>query len=377
MKILFSCGSSSWGGLEMQIPLLARALRDRGHALTLLCPPDSVIAQEMSSTGFPVLPLPGGKRHIAGNIVSVAHFLRGGRYDILHAHVSEDIRVLSPARALACRDTPFFITRHMGVKHARRDVLHRLLYRQVRRIFAVSSYVADGVRAALPVPPDCVAVLPPGIDLNRFQPDRYDGAQARAALGLDPGRPVVGMLGRITPMKGHAEFLEAVRRLRDGGRDVNFVVAGGCGDGDRERTYTENIHALARRLGLADAVRFIGFAPEPAVVFAALEVFVFPSHLEAFGLSLVEAMAMGLPAVACAAGGVLDIVEDGRTGLLVPPGDPASLALAIGRLLDDPAGRIRLGHAARAASPRWDIARIAASHDAEYARALAGAPVSA
>lgn len=364
------------GGLEMQIPLLAAALRDRRHELTILCPAGSAIARAMTGAGFPVHPLSGDKRNLCSNILTIARLLRDGEYDVLHAHGNEDLRVISPALALAGRGTPFMITRHMGVKHVRRDVLHQWLYRKVCRLCAVSNYVAEGVRIALPIRSDRITVLPPGIDRARFQPHPDHKLPAQQVLGLDGSQPVVGMLGRVTPMKGHAEFLEAACRLRDARREVQWVVAGGCGAGHADQVYYHAIQDLVKRRPGADRVHFIGFAAQSAAVLQAFDIFVFPSHLEAFGLSLVEAMAMGLPVVACAAGGVLDIVADGDTGLLVPPRDPTALAVAIGRLLDDPGLRQRLGQAAREASARWDIARIAERYEIEYTRCAASDPVS-
>jgi len=156
--------------------------------------------------------------------------------------------------------------------------------------------------------------------------------------------------GRLTPWKGQDDFLRAAAIVAERHPEARFLVVGDCVSSEAERAsdaaYRDDLHALADRLGIAHLVRFTGYRDDVPAVMNALDVFVLPSHFEPFGIVVLEAMAAARPIVATAAGGVPDIVDDGREALLVPPQAPEALAEAVARLLDDPALADRLGRAA-------------------------------
>jgi glycosyltransferase involved in cell wall biosynthesis len=179
-------------------------------------------------------------------------------------------------------------------------------------------------------------------------PQRAERAAARAALGLDAGSVVVAVLGRISAWKGQdvavAALGDPARRDRD---DVVLLVAGAPWRGEErhERALRED----AARLGIADRVRFAGFVADVDLVYGAADVVAVPSKQpDPFPNAALEAAAAGCCVVASAHGGLPEMLDDGRTGLLVPPGDPAALAAAIAGLADDPERRERIGAAARA-----------------------------
>lgn len=220
-------------------------------------------------------------------------------------------------------------------------------------VFAVSRFTAAAVRG-LGVPAERVVVAPNGVDLGRFRPT--DAGPLRRRLGLD-GRRVVLSAGRLIRRKGFDTLLRAFAALPRSLPPPALVIAG---DGpDRGR-----LEALARGLGVP--ARFLGRVADddlPAL-YSAADVFVLAAReepngdVEGFGLVLLEAAACGTPAVACRSGGVPDAVDDGVTGLLVPPDDPAALAGALSRVLSD--GELRrwlsCGARARAARSGWEVA---------------------
>lgn len=180
-----------------------------------------------------------------------------------------------------------------------------------------------------------VTVVPYGVDLERFQPPQRDSARS--------GEVVIGSVGRLSREKGLDVLLDAFARLPQNGASVRLVVAG---DGPLRG----KLEAQAQRLGIASRVEFRGEVPHDAVpdVLAELDIFVMPSRAEGFGVAALEASAMELPVVASRIHGIPDVVRDGRTGLLVPPGDAGALASAIARLVGDRTLRDELGRAGRA-----------------------------
>jgi glycosyltransferase involved in cell wall biosynthesis len=191
-------------------------------------------------------------------------------------------------------------------------------------------------------------VVHPGIDPAPFE--SADRRGARAELGQDGDGPLVGMLARFDAWKGHQVFLDAAARVARHRGEVRFVMVGGamnasqlphvgrCRDAALERR---------RRLGLEARVSVIGHREDVPRVLAALDVLVCPSDHEPFGMVVLEALAAGTPVVASDSGGPSEILEDGRSGLLFPTGDPEALAGTLLRLLDEPGLQQALAGAGR------------------------------
>lgn len=178
-----------------------------------------------------------------------------------------------------------------------------------------------------------------GIDLDRFTPGP-PAVNLRLALGLQPGVPVVGSIGRFVAYKGYHHLLEAAGLVRERIPEARWVLVG---DGELRGA----LEGQCRALGLEGIVRFAGWQERIAEHLALFDLFVLPSLGEHFGRVLLEAMAMAKAVVATNAGGVPEIVRDGETGVLVPPADPAAMAAAVVSLLQDPVAVARMGAAGR------------------------------
>lgn len=189
--------------------------------------------------------------------------------------------------------------------------------------------------------PSRVAVLHPGVDTDRFVPGPA-ATEVRQRLGGVDGSPLVGILGRLDPEKGIDVVVDAVSRLPG----VRLAVVGAPHDPDT--AYRDRVRCQAEAL-LGDRVCFVPPTDDVVGVLRALDVLVSASWAEPYGLTVVEAQACGVPVVATAAGGVPEIVDDGRTGVLVTPGDADAMAAAITRLLPpDSVERAKVVAAARA-----------------------------
>ena len=199
----------------------------------------------------------------------------------------------------------------------------------------------------------------------------HDGTPVGPVTAVVPGGPpVVGLVGRITRWKGQHVFLDAAERVRAAFPDARFRIVGSVMFD--ERAYEAELHAQVARLGLGSAVEFTGFRADVGAAMADLAVLVHASvTAEPFGQVVIEAMALGRPVVATAGGGVLEIVDDGVTGLLVPMGDAAAMAAAIGRLLGDPGRAERMGAAGeRRVRERFSIERTARAVEQYHAELL-------
>jgi glycosyltransferase involved in cell wall biosynthesis len=209
----------------------------------------------------------------------------------------------------------------------------------------MSSLIRDELLAA-GCRPDRVHLIPHGVDTGRFRPA---GTEERAALRRPLGWPqdacVVTYTGRLLRGKGLETLVEAFGVVAAHHPSAYLAIVG-SGEGQALSVEGE-LRSAVTASGLGERIAFTGRMDAVEDALRASDVFAFPSEFEALGLSLIEAGACGLPAVASRTGGIVDVVEDGRSGWLVPPGDTAALALALGRLLDDPGERERLGARAR------------------------------
>lgn len=187
------------------------------------------------------------------------------------------------------------------------------------------------------------AVVHNGLDLVQFAAP-LDGRALRQTLNIPADAPLVGMVGRLRPWKGQHRFIEMAARVRQAWPDTHFVIVGGAPLGEAD-SYLAQLHQQAAALNLAHCLHFTGHLSDVRAALAALDVFVHPGDPEPFGLVNIEAMASGKPVVAFAHGALPEIVADGQTGRLVPPGNIGALADAVGALLANPAERQRLGQA--------------------------------
>jgi glycosyltransferase involved in cell wall biosynthesis len=238
----------------------------------------------------------------------------------------------------------------------------------VHRLASTVVCVSEGVRRQMAEVCRRLHVIYDGFDLDRFLARPVADPQAiRARYGLAETARVVACVGGIQRRKGQLDLVEAAALRALNFPDVVFVLAGAAGDAEYLAVLQERIAAL----GLGDRFRLIGFEPEVRDLLAVSTALVHPSHSEGFGLAILEAMAVGLPVVATLCGGPEELIEDGVSGLLVPPQNPPALAAALRRVLGDPAMARRLGAAAAARARAFSLEATARGMEEIYRELLA------
>lgn len=280
--------------------------------------------------------------------------MREHRVDLVHAN--NDVasnRDAIVAAALGRRPVVVHMRWLPDYHEPSRRKIDRLLARRVDRLICMS-HAIERASAPLGVPATRRLVLDDPFDTSDYR--RPASPAVRASLGLADGDRAVVLLARIIPWKGQDVLLRALPAVLADHPDAVAVLVGEATD-DKGRRYRAELEALVAELGIGGRVRFAGARRDVADVLAAAEVVVHCSTTpEPFGRVVVEAMAAGRPVIAADAGGVPEIVDAERTGLLVAPGDPEALAAAVGRLLDDPEATAELGRrAGEAVAARFTI----------------------
>lgn len=342
MKILYSCLSKSWGGMEMFTLSAVKHLLKKNIIVELLCIRESRIHIEATNLGLIAHPITiWGKIHPFGSIKTAA-LIRSGGFDLIHTQASKDLWVLSPALNLLKKEIPLIFTKQMGSYIVKKDFLHRLIYKKVTYACAISNAVMKNLIDTCPIDPANVILLHNGIDTDKFSPSHGCREKIRNEFSIGE-KILVGMLGRFSPGKGHEEFLSAAKELIKKHNDLIFMIVGEASRGEND--YEARIKNIASEYGL-DNIVFTGFRSDIPEILSAMDIFVFPSHSEAFGIALTEAMAMGIPSVCSNSEGVLDIAVDGETSYLFENKSSTDLALKIEQLIDSPDKRIQFGKAA-------------------------------
>lgn len=342
MRILHVIDSLKIGGAEMLLVDLLRAIQREGHSSKVAYFTPGPLGRELDALNVPVHRL---SRHGLADpraVVRLLDLIRRWRPDVVHTHLTKSDLTGQFAAALG-RAPARVSTAHNTDPWRRRRLLtrtNRLITRGCQRVIAVSSEVRDYLVSLEAYPPEKIVTVENGIDLQRFDPSRQQPMDRAAVWGFGNEHPVIGVVGRLEPQKGHSVFLEAAARVTAEAPAARFVV---IGDGSLRPT----LEAQRDRLGLTGCVAFAGVLQDVPAALAALDVVAFPSLWEGLPVALLEAMAMERPIVATAVGGMVGVLRDGVTGLLVAPGEHDELARGLLQVLHDPALARRLGTQAR------------------------------
>jgi glycosyltransferase involved in cell wall biosynthesis len=337
-----------WGGQPNRILTEARVLAELGQEVWVAGPRGCMLCQRAKAAGIRVfddLELARGfrPRSQLRDLRRLRDLFERERFDVIHPHGSQDTwlsviaaRGLSPRPALVrTRHNTFPIATHSA---------NRWLHRRLDWVITIAPQVDELVTARGMYPAERVTAIYSAPDLNRFTP-REASNELRRELGLPEGAPVIGMVARLAPEKGHDLFLGAAAEVARDFPVARFMLVG-------EGRSKPEIEARIAELGLGDRVILCGFRSDVPELVALMDVFALtPTAGESLGTSILEALAMEKPVVATQVGGTGESVRDGATGFLVRPGSKAEQTLAIAealkRLLADPDLRRRMGQAGR------------------------------
>ncbi len=334
---------------------LSRALAGRGHRVLVGCRPGTVLAALAAEAGLPVVPFDFSR--FGGLARDFAATMAAERVDVVNSHGTRDRRALTWLRWRGGLPQAFVVTRRTMPLTSPAELLAVGL--SADRTIAVSDAVARALKRRWH-PAGRLRVVSNGIDLARVDAGLApeDEAAARAAVGAVDGRPVVLVVARL---KDQHVLLRAIRALE---RPMVLAFVGIEPD--------ETLLALARLVPERHRVVFVPFTPRPLAFYRLATLVALPSRIEGLSQVLLEAMALGLPVAASAAGGNAELIRDRETGLLVPPLDPPAWGEALTRLLQEPALAARLAAAGRARVRRdFTLERTAARTEDVYREALA------
>jgi glycosyltransferase involved in cell wall biosynthesis len=334
-RVIHLASAREWRGGQRQVLLLAAALGRLGVDQLVVTSRDSRLAALLAEARVPVEAVPWRRGQ---SLAALLAAIRAARLTpaLFHAHDSHALVLASVASRFA-RRTPVVATRRTDYPLRRGGFWVR-----ADRVIAISGAVRDRLAAGA-VAVDRIALVPDGIDLAATA-GRTPGS-IRQELGLPALGPLAVQVGALTADKDHGTLIRAAARLHRTVPDLHWAIAGAG-------PLRDSLETLARNEGVHSVISFVGHIEDPLPLIAAADVFVSSSAHEGLGSTILDAMALGRPIVATAAGGVADLLGSGA-GLLVPVGAADALGAAVGRVLTDPSLRSALSAKARSEVRRY------------------------
>jgi glycosyltransferase involved in cell wall biosynthesis len=326
LSILHISTARSWRGGEQQIAYLIAELAKQNTQQFVVCIKDAPLYKWCLNNNIPAKGLKKRSSLDLSFAYKLKKYSQKNNIQIWHSHDSHAHGFGVYANALFGANTPLIVSRRVDFPVASSSLsAFKYNHPSVKKILCVSAAIANIVKAKLKNP-SVVDVVYSAIDNNKFN-DLKKG-QLRAELGLTPQDKIIGNIAALADHKDHSTFIDCAEILLRNNPEFKFVIAG---DGELR----ESLEAKAALKGLSDKIFFLGFRADVPDVIADFNIFLFTSKTEGLGTSILDAFAAGIPTVATAAGGIPEIVEDQKTGLLCPIADPAKLATAVLSLLND------------------------------------------
>ena len=346
MNIALLTDSDVFAGTERHMLDLAVELRALGEEPTLVCPGAGALAARAGAEGLRVKAAEKRGAVDPGLVGLIGQAWHTGEFDVVHAHNGRTALHAALARTLAPRGalvaTQHFLTPAREGRRGPGGVAGRMIHgaagKLINRHVAISRAVGDAMLTRGDTPPARLRVVLNGIRDPLDEPS--PGREEAMGRWRKAGQPLIVCLARLEPEKGLHTLIDAMESVA---RRLPGAVCLVAGDG----SLATELQVGIDRLGTNPPVNLLGFVEDARSLLAAADLCVLPSVAEPFGLSLVEAMALGVPVVSTRAGGPPEIVREAETGLLVPPGDAPALADAIVSILRDDEARAAMGRAAR------------------------------
>jgi glycosyltransferase involved in cell wall biosynthesis len=346
-----------WGGAPDIVRITCGYLNPDFYDITLITGPSSYPSAKteefMQSFRHKIIIIPELKREInpisdLAALIRLYFLFRRSHFDVVHTHTAKVGALGRIAAALTGKS----IIIHTPHGHNFYGYFGPLLSRIIAIIEKFLAYFTDKIIALTELEKkdlirfkvadaEKISLIYPGLELDRHLEINIEKDRMKQHFNITPHESIVGAIGRLEPVKGLRYFIEAAKEIAGQSANTKFIIVG-------EGSLRQKLQKQVKEAGLENKFIFTGWREDTPEILSILDILVLPSLNEAVGMILIEAQAVGVPIVASNVGGIPEVIRDGQTGILVPPGDPHSLARAINQLLADKQKRLNMSEAARA-----------------------------
>lgn len=333
MKILELCLSKGLGGLELYVFHTTEALQNKHHQMFAVVTRHSKLDnyfQQYSTIKVNYLkrynnPLP------LRNAKKLAKFIDKNNIDLIHLHWGKDLALAAFAKAFSKRKPALIYTRQMMMTRKKKDLYHNFLYKQMDLMLTITEELESLCKKYIPRYADKITTLYYGVKEPAEFLNKKTIQQQRNKLGFSADNFIVGLIGRLEQSKGQHLLIEAIRQAKDNGQKIcGFIIGHEMNPG-----YRDQLKQQSMSLGISEQIKFQDFVNQPQQLMQLCDVIVLASGQETFGLVLIEAMRAGIAIIGSNSGGVPEIIQHEKTGLLFDSGNADSLYQQIKRLYLD------------------------------------------
>ncbi|MDR9437532.1 MAG: glycosyltransferase family 4 protein [Thiohalophilus sp.] len=359
MRILELCTSRGRGGLELYALKNIQHLKGPQHVVHAAVREGTYLDEAVQEEGIPciridprstVLPYISARK--------LARYIDDHEIDLIHAHWQKDVMLAALAKRLSKRHCKLMFMRHIRLTRQKKDAYHRFIYHSIDKYIVITRVMYEEALKYLPMAPSQIELLYHGVeDASDLHAD-VDCGDFLAQHGIRDDQFRVLLPGRVEWYKAQHTLIDAVARLKEEGVDVQACIMGHV----MFDSYLEKLKKQARDKGIGDQVKFIGFVDNSRAYYKCFDVVALTTYIETFGLVLVEAMLSGVPVIGTRAGGVPEIIEHDKTGLLFEAGNEVELARCIRQMVENPQQRDAMARAGQS------YAREMFSNEVHYAR---------
>lgn len=317
-RILHICLSEAWGGLEMAVTRWNDILSENGHTNLNVCTPDSPLAQDLKSNDYDVIEWDSAKYFAPDFTYKLRKLIKNNHFNAVVLQNLRDLWIVSPA-LWGIENVKLIGFTQMLTNVKKKDFLHRKIYNRMDMALTLTDWQQKALAPYLPIPPEKYHTIPNFVDCKSFHPD-WRSDDRRYQLGFKKEHFVIGIIGRIDEQKGQWELLRAFAKIIPNFKNARLMIVGEATLGEpKQEAYFKKLKDFVSDLKMQNRVFFKGFQKETNKLTANFDLFVLASHQETFGFVVVEAMASGTPVLGTQAGGVPEILGNGKRGYLCQP----------------------------------------------------------
>ena len=338
----FFCSSVSWGGLEMNVARFAKQFKDRGQKVSVFSVAGSPLFEKHKANGFDVIPIKHHRKYFdTKNILKWSSLIKTHGINFIWIRDTRDIQISGLANKLAGNKSKIIYQQAMQLGVKKKDIFHTMRFNRLDAWISPLQFLADQVMEKTNLKKERIKVIPLGVDAGKFL-NLPDSFAAREALKLPQKDIVIGLVGRIDPLKGQLFLFEVFERVAARHEHIHLLFVGEPTRNESSAYYSD----LKKSVELSDYAKRIHFKPfmkDLTRVYAACDIAVMASEGETFGMVTIEAMMCGLPVLGTSSSGTPEILGYGKEGKLFAPGNHNEAEESLDFLITNPIERRKLG----------------------------------
>lgn len=346
--VLHICLSHGWGGMELYLLRIAKEFIKKDHKVYALCLKNSQLHKELLAQGIETFVVNSKSQLVLTQLITLNNWLKERKVTIIHSHKSGDILVSSLLHKLTARKA--FFTEHMGGRSSKKDIFHKMTYQHLNRVFSISEETYQRNIQNLPLDQNKIIKLWHGTQILSL-PSEEEINNQRNKLTQDLNSTLIGCVGRFCDGKGQFDLVKAFKIIADLHDNCELFLIGAITENEgADIAFVEQIQKYLEKHNLTNKVKFLGYQSDTFSILAALDIACIPSHNEAFGLTVIEAMSAQKAIVASNSGAFPEILQN--TALYFEPKNPEDLAKQIFRYINSSELRIQNAKEARSRAVR-------------------------